>query len=71
MGCEQRRGWDAMARIVYAITGLICLGVAGWFLFLVEAFNPFGFWGFLIAGVVNLIIAAGARAKDLFFHFLP
>jgi hypothetical protein len=62
---------DKLVRALYAIAGVLCLGVAAWFLLFVSPFNPYGFWGFAIAGLVLLIAAAGAKAKDILFFPFP
>lgn len=69
MDQQQQSALDKFARLVYAIAGLLCVGVAVWFLLFVSPFNPYGFWGFLIAGLVLLIAGSGAKAKDLLFFF--
>jgi hypothetical protein len=60
---------EKLVRALYAIAGVLCLGVAVWFLFFVSPFNPYGFWGFAVAGVVLLIAGVGAKAKDILFFF--
>ena len=62
---------DKVARLIYAIAGIHCLGVASWFLLFVSPFNPYGFWGFLVAGFVLLIVSFGASAKDILLFPFP
>lgn len=71
MDQEQLTVFDKFARAIYAIAGVLCSGVAVWFLFFVSPFNPFGFWGFLVAGLFLLIAGIGAKAKDLLFFPFP
>lgn len=58
---------DKFARAIHAIAGVLFFGIAVWFLLFVSSFNPYGFLGFLVAGLVLLIVGAGAKAKDLLF----
>lgn len=62
---------DKLVRATYGIAGVLSIGVAIWFLFFVSPFNPYGFWGFVIAGLVLLIAGAGAKAKDILFFPFP
>lgn len=63
--------WDKIVRIIYGIAGLLCLAVSGWFLFFVSPFNPYGFWGFLVAGLILLGSGAKATVRDIFFLPFP
>jgi hypothetical protein len=60
---------DKLVRVIYVMAGFLCIAVAVWFLFRVSPFNPYGFWGFVVAGLVLLIAGIGAKAKDILFFF--
>lgn len=62
---------DLASKAIYFIGGILCLGVSGWFLFFVSPFNPYGFWIFLVAGLVLLLSGLGARARDILFFPFP
>lgn len=69
MSDNQRTFFEAVVRIIHIIAGTAALAVSVWFLFFVTPFNPYGFFGFLIAGVVLLLIGLRGSRKDVFLTF--
>lgn len=48
---------EAVARVVHAMLGLLCAGVAGWFALFVVPFNWYGFVGFAVVGSTAFYLA--------------
>jgi hypothetical protein len=71
MSQKQATILDKLTRAIYAVAGARSIGVAVLFLLFISPFNPYGFWGFLVAGLVLLIAGVGAKAKDLLFFPFP
>lgn len=71
MANQHRTFLEIVARAIHVLIGTGCLGVAGWFLFFVSPFNHFGFWGFLIVGVLLLLIGVFGARKDVFLSLIP
>jgi hypothetical protein len=48
------------------VIGLSLWGVAAWFWLAVSPFNPYGFFGFLVVGIIPLLAAFFGDRKDVF-----
>lgn len=58
-----------LLRLVHICVGLICLGIAGWFLFWVSPFNAVGFGIFLVVGIILLLIGLRGTKRDILETF--
>lgn len=63
---EPQTSGEIAARVFHVVIGLSLLGVAGWFLFYVSPFNPYGFFGFLVFAAVPLLIGFFGSRKTVF-----
>lgn len=66
IGTEPQSSGEIAARVFHVVIGLLLLGVAGWFLFYVSPFNPYGFFGFFVFGAVPLLVGFFGSRKTVF-----
>jgi hypothetical protein len=60
---------EVIVRLIHVAIGLVCLSVAAWFFLSVSPFNYFGFFGFLLVGVLALIVGLFG-SRSLVFQLL-
>ncbi|MDR1995995.1 hypothetical protein [Azonexus sp.] len=65
LASDQTSG-EILVRVIHIVIGLCLLGVAAWFWLAVPLFNPYGFFGFLVAGAIPFLAALFGSRKTIF-----